>query len=319
MWSTRRSTTGRPAFRQRWLKDILRGQLGFTGAIFSDDLSMEGARHLDGGQLGYAEAAALALDAGCDMVLLCNQSVDGGEAVDELLGRPAAAGRCRPLAARRGQRAAPPGAAAADAAADLGRADAPRCLPARARAPALGSMVAAPGACQAPGGAGTGLGRGEAHLRARATLRAPMKNKVAPLRQTRSKTLRAGAPVTIEMVAQAAGVSPSTVSRILNGTAAVSDAKTPGRRRRHPAAGLRAQPGGARTGRRAHVERGRRHAGDRQPVLRRRRCAASRTSSTRPATARCSSAATGTPPRRRAASTCCARAGSTASSCSPAA
>jgi beta-N-acetylhexosaminidase len=76
----------RPAgFSPRWLKDILRGQLGFTGAIFSDDLSMEGARHLGGGQLGYAEAAALALDAGCDMVLLCNQSSDGGEAVDELL------------------------------------------------------------------------------------------------------------------------------------------------------------------------------------------------------------------------------------------
>jgi len=76
----------RPAgFSPRWLKDILRGQLGFTGAIFSDDLSMEGARHLDGGQLGYAEAAALALDAGCDLVLLCNQSSGGGEAVDELL------------------------------------------------------------------------------------------------------------------------------------------------------------------------------------------------------------------------------------------
>jgi beta-N-acetylhexosaminidase len=76
----------RPAgFSPRWLKDILRGQFGFTGAIFSDDLSMEGARHLDGGDLGYAEAAALALDAGCDMVLLCNQSLDGGEAVDQLL------------------------------------------------------------------------------------------------------------------------------------------------------------------------------------------------------------------------------------------
>jgi beta-N-acetylhexosaminidase len=76
----------RPAgFSPRWLKDILRGQLGFTGTVFSDDLSMEGARHLDGGDLSYAEAAALALDAGCDMVLLCNQSVDRGEAVDQLL------------------------------------------------------------------------------------------------------------------------------------------------------------------------------------------------------------------------------------------
>jgi len=76
----------RPAgFSPRWLKDILRGQLGFGGAIFSDDLSMEGARHLDGGQLTYAEAAAQALSAGCDLVLLCNQSVDGGEAVDDLL------------------------------------------------------------------------------------------------------------------------------------------------------------------------------------------------------------------------------------------
>lgn len=78
---------GRPAgFSERWLKDILRGQLGFTGAVFSDDLSMEGARHLEGGTLSYAEAAALALNAGCDLVLLCNQSlVDGGAAIDALL------------------------------------------------------------------------------------------------------------------------------------------------------------------------------------------------------------------------------------------
>jgi beta-N-acetylhexosaminidase len=72
-------------FSERWLKEILRGQLGFTGAIFSDDLSMEGARHLEGGQLSYTEAATLALHAGCDMVLLCNQSIGEGEEVDELL------------------------------------------------------------------------------------------------------------------------------------------------------------------------------------------------------------------------------------------
>jgi len=90
----------RPAgFSPRWLKEILRGQLGFNGAIFSDDLSMEGARHLDGGELSYADAGALALQSGCDMVLLCNQSVGEGEAVDQLLAglqRQAAAGHWQP-------------------------------------------------------------------------------------------------------------------------------------------------------------------------------------------------------------------------------
>lgn len=76
----------RPAgFSAKWLGDILRGQCGFTGAIFSDDLSMEGARFIDDLHVSYTEAAVAALNAGCDMVLLCNQSVDGGQAVDELI------------------------------------------------------------------------------------------------------------------------------------------------------------------------------------------------------------------------------------------
>ena len=76
----------RPAgFSKRWLRDILRTQMRFGGAIFSDDLSMAGARQLDGRELSYTEAAVAALQAGCDMVLLCNQSVDGGAAVDALL------------------------------------------------------------------------------------------------------------------------------------------------------------------------------------------------------------------------------------------
>jgi beta-N-acetylhexosaminidase len=84
----------RPAgFSTRWLREVLRGDMGFTGAIFSDDLSMEGARHLEGGELSYAEAAALALEAGCDLVLLCNQSLDGGQAVDALLEGLTAAAR----------------------------------------------------------------------------------------------------------------------------------------------------------------------------------------------------------------------------------
>ncbi len=76
----------RPAgFSARWLKDILRQQLGFQGAIFSDDLSMAGARRIAGQPVSFTEATALALDAGCDMVLLCNQSADGGAAIDTLL------------------------------------------------------------------------------------------------------------------------------------------------------------------------------------------------------------------------------------------
>jgi beta-N-acetylhexosaminidase len=74
----------RPAgFSTRWLQEVLRHQLGFTGAIFSDDLSMEAARHMDGRNLSFAEAALAALGAGGDMVVLCNQSVvDGGTPID---------------------------------------------------------------------------------------------------------------------------------------------------------------------------------------------------------------------------------------------
>jgi len=80
----------RPAgFSSKWLNDILRGQMGFGGAIFSDDLSMAGARLIDGVEVTYTQAAVAALTAGCDMVLLCNQSTadsdGGGLAVDELM------------------------------------------------------------------------------------------------------------------------------------------------------------------------------------------------------------------------------------------
>ncbi|HKB55526.1 MAG TPA: beta-N-acetylhexosaminidase [Ramlibacter sp.] len=72
-------------FSSRWLNELLRGQLGFGGAIFSDDLGMAGARQIDGKEVSYTEAAVTALNAGCDMVLLCNESVKNPGALDELL------------------------------------------------------------------------------------------------------------------------------------------------------------------------------------------------------------------------------------------
>ena len=76
----------RPAgFSARWLQDILRGKLGFGGAIFSDDLSMAAARVLEGRELTHTQAALAALAAGCDMVLLCNQSVGDGHVLDALI------------------------------------------------------------------------------------------------------------------------------------------------------------------------------------------------------------------------------------------
>lgn len=72
-------------FSTRWLQDVLRGQLGFAGAIFSDDLSMAGARVIDGQSVSTTEAAVVALNAGCDLVLLCNQSLGLGTELDALI------------------------------------------------------------------------------------------------------------------------------------------------------------------------------------------------------------------------------------------
>ncbi|MDO7598233.1 MAG: beta-N-acetylhexosaminidase [Pseudomonadota bacterium] len=74
-------------FSPFWIKEILRDRLGFQGAVLSDDLSMEGAAVM-GNSLERTEAA---LDAGCDMVLVCNkpesviQVIDGLKVKDDAL------------------------------------------------------------------------------------------------------------------------------------------------------------------------------------------------------------------------------------------
>ena len=88
---------GLPAgFSRTWLQQVLRQRLGFDGAIVSDDLSMEGARRVDGRAVSHLEAALLAIDAGCDLLLLCNQSLGDGRALDAMIDGVAEACAARP-------------------------------------------------------------------------------------------------------------------------------------------------------------------------------------------------------------------------------
>jgi len=67
-------------FSSFWLQQILRGELKFNGTIFSDDLSMEGAASVG----DFPQRARLAQQAGCDMILVCNNPTAAEQVLNAL-------------------------------------------------------------------------------------------------------------------------------------------------------------------------------------------------------------------------------------------
>jgi len=68
-------------FSSKWIREILRGRLGYDGVVFSDDLTMAGATVMG----DIVQRAKAALDAGCDMVLVCNHLDLADELLDGLV------------------------------------------------------------------------------------------------------------------------------------------------------------------------------------------------------------------------------------------
>jgi len=70
-----------PTYSSYWLQKVLRERLGFSGVIFSDDLTMQGAIDANESAGSIVESAQRAIYAGCDMVLVCNKP----DVADQLL------------------------------------------------------------------------------------------------------------------------------------------------------------------------------------------------------------------------------------------
>ncbi len=67
-------------FSPFWIQQILRRELHFNGVVFSDDLSMEGAASVG----DFSERARRAQQAGCDMLLVCNNPGAAEQVLDTL-------------------------------------------------------------------------------------------------------------------------------------------------------------------------------------------------------------------------------------------
>lgn len=68
------------SFSPYWIKEQLRRTLGFDGAVLCDDLSMQATESMG----SMPKRATLALQAGCDMVLVCNDRPAASAAVAAL-------------------------------------------------------------------------------------------------------------------------------------------------------------------------------------------------------------------------------------------
>ncbi|HWL61742.1 MAG TPA: beta-N-acetylhexosaminidase [Steroidobacteraceae bacterium] len=79
------------SFSSRWVTGYLRGELGFRGVVFADDLTMEGASVLG----GIVERAEAALAAGCDVLPVCNRRDQVMRLLDGLRHVPGPASQAR--------------------------------------------------------------------------------------------------------------------------------------------------------------------------------------------------------------------------------